>query len=119
MKASQRISTSRSHQQTRSFVLNTLDKQEESIVMKKSPSENKLVQTQKAYIMIQPKLVEIFDENKTKKTQLRFENSISQLKTVDTIQGKGQDNKETPLTSETKSKRKESMKQSLRIITQL
>ncbi|CAD8053383.1 unnamed protein product [Paramecium sonneborni] len=119
MKASKTMSSSRSHQQTRSFILNTLDNSQETIMMQKSPSENKLVQTQKAYIMIQPKLVEIFDENKTKKTELRFENSISQLKTVNIIQGKGQDNKEIPITSERKQNRKQSMKQSLRIITQL
>ncbi|CAD8139155.1 unnamed protein product [Paramecium octaurelia] len=119
MKASKTISSSRAHHQTRSFILNTLDKSQDSIVMKKSPSENKLVQTQKAYIMIQPKLVEIFDENKTKKTELHFENSISQLKTLEIIQGKGQDNKETPISTERKQNRKPSMKQSLKMITQL
>ncbi|CAD8139787.1 unnamed protein product [Paramecium pentaurelia] len=119
MKASKKISSSRAHLQTKSFILNTLDKSQDSIVMKKSPSDNKLVQTQKAYIMIQPKLVEIFDDNKTKKTELHFENSISQLKTVQIIQVKGQDNKETSINSDRKSNRKESMKQSLRIITQL
>ncbi|CAD8133009.1 unnamed protein product [Paramecium octaurelia] len=119
MKASKTISSSRSHKQAKSFILNTLDKSQDQIVMKKSPSENKLVQTQKAYIMIQPKLVEIFDENKTKKTELHFENSISQLKTVEITQGKGQDIKETPIITDRKTSRKESVKQSLRIITQL
>ncbi|CAD8115177.1 unnamed protein product [Paramecium sonneborni] len=85
MKSQKSFSSNKTTSSNTSFILNTVQMASKHIQQPNFKTQQKSTsssQIKKPYIMISPKLIEEFDQNKTKQTKLLFENRISLLQTT-------------------------------------
>ncbi|CAK60281.1 unnamed protein product (macronuclear) [Paramecium tetraurelia] len=121
MKSSKSISSNKTTTSSTSFILNTLQtSRKHNHKPSIQPQQKSTSIMKKPFIMISPKLVQVFDENNTQRTKLLFENRLSLLQT--NVQSKSESqipNIEGQILTSRVRKRTAPIRLSLRFPTQL